>query len=113
MKSIRKSIVFLLVVLMAVSTVLPAAFAEELADEDELIRQALAQQEETEEPAAEPVPEEPAEAETPESGESTESTEEEPLDGGEEPVFVWQTPGSRDLDILAGGTMLTDGSAFY
>ena len=113
MKSIRKSIVFLLVVLMAVSTVLPAAFAEELTDEDELIRQALAQQEETEEPAAEPVPEEPAEAETPESGESTESTEEEPLDGGEEPVFVWQTPGSRDLDILAGGTMLTDGSAFY
>ena len=62
MKSIRKSIVFLLVVLMAVSTVLPAAFAEELTDEDELIRQALAQQEETEEPAAEPVPEEPAEA---------------------------------------------------
>ncbi len=106
MKSIRKILVLLLAVLTVVSAVCPAALAEELENEDELILEAISGWEETAEPKETAETEESSETEeTAESGEASES--------GTETAFVWQTPGAADVDILAGGTMLSDGDAFY
>lgn len=117
MKSIRRTLVFVLAVLMCLGTVMPA-YADELANEDELIAAALAEQESAEmtAPAAVPVviegeladvQEEPGE----ETMEPADESEEIALDG--EAAFVWQTPGNSDLNILSGGTQLTDGDAYY
>lgn len=94
MKTIRSLLIVLLAALMLFGVALPAC-ADEL--EGEVIYEAL------EESSA---PEEDSEAEK--------STEElASLDGGSEQAFVWQRPGSADVDILSGGTTLTDGDAFY
>lgn len=103
----------LLAVLMTVGAVMPA-YADELDNEDELIQAALAEQgEEPEE--TEPVSETPQPEENKAQPEAEADVEEAqmPLDGTGEQSFVWQTPASADVDILAGGTMLSDGSAFY
>lgn len=112
MKSIRKTLVLLLAVLTLVSAVCPAVLAEELENEDELIREALSDQEETTEPEetaeTEETPEVEADSVPEEAAESEETSEPET-----ETAFVWQTPGAADVDILAGGTMLSDGDDFY
>lgn len=124
MKSIRRILVLLLALLMAFGAVVPA-YAEELDNEDELIAAALAGQEEYTAPvvidgelpdADDETSEDATEETTEETSEKTEETTEEvaeepALDG--EAAYVWQTPGSADIDILAGGTHLMDGDAYY
>lgn len=129
MKSIRKSLVLLLALLTVFGTVMPA-YAEELDNEDELIDAALAEQEgagfaapvvidgvqpDVDDPAEDPAEEtEPTPTPTAEPIEETEEDVAEPDEPALEGAgFVWQTPGSADVDILAGGTQLSDGDAFY
>lgn len=116
MKSIRRTLVFVLAVLMMIGAVMPA-YADELDNEDELIEAALAAQEnapEETDPQDGASLEGETESETPADAPAESETEETvALDGGVESAFVWQEPGNRDLNILSGGTMLTDGSAYY
>lgn len=112
MKSIRRILVFVLAVLMMIGAVMPA-YADELENEDELIEAALAAQEsapEEDESQSEEDTEETADAA---AEDETEEEELLPLDGGAEQALVWQEPGNSDLNILSGGTMLTDGDAYY
>ena len=122
MKSIRKILVLLLAVLTLVSAACPAALAEELENEDELIEAALSETEEitpegepeaAEESESREVSEQEEKSEPEETSESEADSEEDEPEEASEPSFVWQTPGASDLDILAGGTMLSDGDAFY
>lgn len=115
MNRIRRIFVLLLAVLMMIGAVMPA-YADELENEDELIQAALAEQGADTETALDEPSEQPDEQPEAEKTETPAAQSDEtvvPADGADEPSFVWQTPASADVDILSGGTMLSDGSAFY
>lgn len=115
MNRIRKTLVLLLAALMAIGAVMPA-YADELENEDELINAALAEQGMEPEMGFVDQPEQADEQPEAEGNDEPVEQVDElalPADGADEPSFVWQTPASADVDILSGGTMLSDGSAFY